>query len=615
MRQLRTFSHAPRPKPGQSFTSYMETLAAEHVPPLDLLTLLHACGVIEDDVRSALPAGYGIDLTDHQVANVAFTLRLEERIVRDMLLRRFDGIALDLSMVQPDETESYRLGALNNWGFFTTTRLCPCCMRESAYFRLAHRLPWLFACTDHQVLLSDHCPRCTRPHGNVVQSYGGKPAYPTIVPDPSRCRNPPMIGGADFGCKAQPCGANLITLPATDLAPYPRVIAAQTRLEENLSGGMVFCLGQQLPPLEYFGMLRSLLSLLSYGADVEDLGSGLPDVALEAARHHSEERHDVLKYGKVTQKRGGTPYRSSAWMSAFAPTAVELLDLPDEDALSQALQPHMAQAARFKASRFRGLLGRNYFNFQGPLLRATEAVLAPRSNAVRRVGHASSYSHHPDRPYAYSSDHVPQLLWSDAFEAFQPFFEGSDMGEPYVRSFISMNLIKLCGDFTWVQTAHELGLLPSRASGIANKALTVMRELGTYEAYLTTLHQTAAALEQTEDRFNFGDCRRTFINLNTIPFSDWRLELAARDLNPGKQGGKHRWASTYVWALLTAGHPSRAPALQGLSTAERIRQGQLFGRFTRFHLAELTSVIHDTALSLNRWEPLAGEQRLKKSKP
>ncbi|MCP2013419.1 hypothetical protein L1280_000547 [Deinococcus sp. HSC-46F16] len=608
---LRPFSHAPRPKPGQSFASYIETLAAGHMPPLDILALLYETGVIAEDHYRALPLAYGLTLTDEQVQNLAYTLRLPEDRIREMLLTHYDGVAFDLIPMDVTNPKTYTSAVRKNSKLFTTPRLCPCCMAEEAYFRTAHRLPWLFLCAKHQVLLSHTCPRCARPFGNFSQNRGGMPTYAADVPDPAACRNPPAPGEADFGRAAQPCGQPLAEVAAYDVSGYPRVLETQATIEEVLETGEGTVCGERVSSVAYFGHLRSLVSLLDYGADPEDLGPGLPPLALETANQHTRLREDRIGDEVLRRHRANTTYRTPEWMCAFLPTAVELLALPDEAALTESLAPFVAQAQRFKPLHFRALGGEKYFHFQGPVLRAFDAALLPKASPRRRTGYTSPYSHHPDRPYAYQPDHVPQLLWEGTYQAdFAPLFEGSDMGERHLRSYITMDLVRLCGEYGWVEAAHELGFLPGQATGSANKAIGVLNSLGRYETYLTRLHATAARLETVERPFDFGRRRRRYDDLVEFPFDDWRLEMRAHDLNPGKPGGKNRWAAAHAWALLTAGHPRRAPVFREVHPTEHKSQLNVFYRFNDEHLQQVWPVLRMLAHTFESGDLLAAEAEL-----
>ncbi|MBZ9752496.1 TniQ family protein [Deinococcus sp. HMF7604] len=605
---LRQFTFAPRPKLGQSFASYMETTAAELVPPVDLLTLLLSIGIIEEDHQRALPIAYGMTLTEQQIDNMSFTLRLSRQDIAQLLLTHYDGRVFTLAPMDPRHKNASTSAVRKNSTLFTTQRLCPCCMQEEPYFRLAHRLPWMFLCSTHKVLLSSTCPRCVRPHGNFRQSMGGMPSYPTVVPDPRTCRNPPATGEADAGRAAQSCGQPLAELVTTDVSGYPRVLHAQKVIEDVLSTGQGQVSGEMVTGVEYFDYLRSVLSLLDYGADPEDLGEGLPPIALETARRHAVERG----FGKDAVKRR---YRSSPttwtpeWMCAFLPTAVELLASSTLDTLSENLSPLLDQARRFKTHSFRTLS--KYFKLKGLLLKAFDTAVLPQASAKRRSGYISPYSHHPDRPYAFEPDAIPQLLWPRAYmEEFAPLFEGTEMGSRHIRSFITMDLVRLCGEYSWVEAARELGFLPGQATGSANKAVGLLNSRGVYSTYLERLHNVAAHLESVESPFNFGQCRRRFADLLAFPFEDWRLEMQARDLHPGKPGGKNKWAAAHAWALLTAGHPRRAPVFRELGEREYKNQLEIFYRFNRDHLDNLWPLIRALSIQFTDFETLAGEAEL-----
>jgi TniQ len=610
---LREFTHAPRPKLGQTFASYMETLAAELLPPIDLITLLFCIGIIEEDHHRALPVAYGLTLTDEQKSNMAFTLRLTRPEIERLLLTHYDGVAFNLTPMDTQDKGTYGRAVRKNSVLFTTQRLCPCCMQAGPYYRLVHRLPWVFLCSIHKVLLSHICPRCVRPHGNFRQSKGGMPSYAAQVPDPAACRNPPPIGEGDAGRAAQPCGHPLAEITTADVSKYPRVLRTQQVIEDVLATGQGRIAGQDVRSVVYFHHLRSVVSLLDYAADPEDLGAGLPPVALESAAQHAVDRGFRDASGQNSEEkrrqRASSFNWTPEWLSAFLPAAVELLEAPSIEDLSEALVPYLSQARRFKALHFRAL--GTYFKFEGPLLQAFDTAVMPNACPRRRTGYTSPFSHHPDRPYAYEPDHIPQMLWLSTYRAdFAPLFQDTDMGDPYIRSFIAMDLVRLCGNFGWIEAARELGVLPARAAGLASKAIGLLNNLDLYDTYLERLHATAACLETVDRPFNFGRRRRRFDDLMDFPFEEWRLEMQARDLHPGKPGGKNKWAAAHAWAMLTAGSPRRAPVFRELGDRERKNQLEVFYRFNRDHLDHLWPLIHTLALHFTDYEPLAGEADL-----
>lgn len=604
---LRQFSHSPRPKEGQSFVSYVETLSAECIPPLDILTTLERTGIIDRDHYRALPLGYGLTLSEEQIEHFAFVVRLPKERVREMLLTHYDGVAFDLLPMDVRDPKAYAGAVRTNSSLFNPTRLCSCCMAEDPYFRLAHRLPWLFLCTKHQVLLSHTCPQCTRPFGNFSRSRGNMPTYAADVPDPAYCRNPPALGQGDLGRGASPCGYPLAAVTADDVSEYPRVLATQALIEKVLECRKGTVCGQTVSSVEFFRHLRSVVSLLDYAADPEDLGPGLPPLAIETARQHAVER-GAMGDGSARRQRATSAYRTPEWLCAFLPKAVELVTLPNEQALAEAMQPIVQQARRFKRLHFR-MLG-HYFKFEGPLLRAFDSVLLPTAAPRRRTGYNSPHSHHPDRPYNYEPRHVPQLLWKDTYDTdFASLFTETDMQEPYLRSFVTMDLIRLCGEYGWIEAAQELGFLSHQARGSANKAIGLLNSLGRYDTYLTRLHDTAARLEAVKRPYDFGRRRLLHKDLEEFPFEDWQIAMRAIDLHPGHPGGKNKWAAAHAWALLTAGNPRRAPAFQKLGSPGYDNQLEIYYRFNRDHLPHVMPLIYVLA-SMREEYGLAAEARL-----
>ena len=92
--------------------------------------------------------------------------RLDVAQVKEMLLERYHGRAVDLSGLEPTDAASFRKIALHEWAYFSGSHLCPRCVGEDrGAWQLAWKLPWSFACVRHRILLVDTCPRCGRRTG------------------------------------------------------------------------------------------------------------------------------------------------------------------------------------------------------------------------------------------------------------------------------------------------------------------------------------------------------------------------------------------------------------------------------------------------------------------
>ncbi|ONI49957.1 MULTISPECIES: TniQ family protein [unclassified Streptomyces] len=100
--------------------------------------------------------------------------------LRAMTMEAFDGSLVRIT------GQTRRLTAPANWRFYgTTSRYCPACLADNGgRWQLHWRLGWTFACTHHQLLLLERCPRCGK-HPPVLSGAttaccpGPKPAVPS----------------------------------------------------------------------------------------------------------------------------------------------------------------------------------------------------------------------------------------------------------------------------------------------------------------------------------------------------------------------------------------------------------------------------------------------------
>ncbi|MEU7327989.1 TniQ family protein [Streptomyces parvus] len=109
------------------------------------------------------------------------------------------------------------------WAFRSSrTRYCPACLRENGgRGPLLWRLPWAFACTQHQLLLADFCPNCGRPPHPWKTSFTG----PRGIGACTRDRLDHAVKGS-----RRPCATDLFHAPAIALPPNGLVLRAQLRV-------------------------------------------------------------------------------------------------------------------------------------------------------------------------------------------------------------------------------------------------------------------------------------------------------------------------------------------------------------------------------------------------
>lgn len=606
----RVLQSRPQPVPGQSLPSYLETLAAGLPLPLPLITVLFRTGLIDaEQVREIGPA-YGIDLEPGRLREFARLTRLEEPQVRDMLLSRYHGVALDLSALDPRNAQSVRKAAMDAWAFFDSSWVCPHCVAQTRALQVSWRLPLHFACLHHGVLHADTCPKCGKLFGNIRPGHGGTPLFASQVPRPGHCWNAPPVGECGTGRLARPCGFDLSRARAHDLTPFPRVLEAQRVILGVLGGRRGWVAGSERTALEYVGHLRSVAALLLYGARTQDLGE-LPPLVQDAAAAYVEDRDQRLEQRASRRDqqlgRGGPTIavyrgsqRSAALMAGVLTPAVELLSVDSVGDLAGRLAPLVERARAVKQRKLR-LMGTD-FHFEGPLAEALDAVLAPRAGFAHRVGHRSRLT--PPGGYRFRPEHVPQLMWPGVYrERFAPLLAESDIGEDYARRVVSMALVKLTADYSWVQAADALGLPQSSGTGSANKVMGVLGALGRADAFAGVLHALALELHTREHHTDYAALRRRLEDFSEVPWEVWQDVTRDTRCFPGKQGGKNRFAAVYIWAVATQGDWRLAPALQG---KKHLVQRDMYRRFVNDDLPHVQEALDDLAADLAAGRPGLG---------
>jgi hypothetical protein len=173
--------------PGESLDSWLEALARRN--GLTVRGLLSVLGQPPPRKQHSLA---------HDVP--AHTLRSIERQA-GLTSCRLDQAVLDRFL---------HLG----WARRGGTRYCPHCLAQNdGRWLLAWRMPWVFACADHHLLLNDTCPACGHTPRTSAAATAGR-HHPATCPGPTTTR-----GGF--------CGTDLRAVHATRLAPDDPLLATQ----------------------------------------------------------------------------------------------------------------------------------------------------------------------------------------------------------------------------------------------------------------------------------------------------------------------------------------------------------------------------------------------------
>jgi hypothetical protein len=550
VRTIRRLPIVVAPIIGESFASYVTRLAADI--GTDLLAVMHATGLVDTERKNAIPRGYGVYLHAHRLQSFAHAVGEPSDRISAMLLGRFDGIAVDLSDLTPDNPDTGRRVARREWVFFIGSHVCPECIAENGAWRLAWKLPWSFACVKHRRLLVDRCPRCGNQPGGE-RSTGGvrsglEPALVGIVPQPHCCSHScvrSVVPGA-----GQPCGELLTNVRSDRLPADSTAVVAQATIDQLLSPTSNDLLCAHVAALPYFRNLRSICAFLMHVLEPADFPD-VPPSTLAALVEHVASRHvSSTRSGKTRSRlRYFTRVpRNAALMAALVPRALEILESRDDELLEH-VSRLADQALRLRTTGEARILGRSVF-LPPPILAMYEAklddVMQFAFRLPRQVGSLDRWSFGPD--------HVPQLFWPDTS-----------------RRFCSLALVKLVAGTTWKHAARSLGMPDIFWSpGLVRN----LNRNGTADEFVKRLRAFADGYEHAP-RINYGERRRSLASLSQIPRRDWPRILGCAHLEPSHHDDTRRmFGAIWLWAELTMGDWRLAPATpdSGAIFAQRYRK-------------------------------------------
>jgi hypothetical protein len=193
------------PLPGEALDSYLGAYARRlHSSEREFLEHVGLPGA-----RASLLA---VRLTDRQTDVLSGACGVQPAALRAMTLDMYDGLAVTISA-------RGRLGRAPAWrASGGRTRFCPDCLRrDRGRGPLLWRLPWTFACPDHQVLLADFCPQCEK------------------YPAPWTVNGPGLAASCRRGGLGAWCGSDLTLAPCTALPDDGLVLAAHRHLADMLT--------------------------------------------------------------------------------------------------------------------------------------------------------------------------------------------------------------------------------------------------------------------------------------------------------------------------------------------------------------------------------------------
>lgn len=298
-----------------------------------------------------------------------------------------------------------------------------------------------------------------------------------------------------------------------------------------------------------------------------------------------------FRRGPRTRYFTATP-RSAALMAAIVPPAVAILAAESPEDFVERMKPYVEAAERRSRAQAQNLPA--YFEFSPRLRTAFGQCLAPSMIFTYRAGLHARAVRRSRRYYAFTSAHVPQLLWPDLYASR---FAGSFPGRipDYARRYCSMALVKLCGAYTWAEAARLLDLHGVNGTRFANGMVAALTHGGQADVFAARLHEVAGWLEDDTPWIDFRARRRTLTDFREIPWPEWERLCARADLHPGKPGGRNRYAAAWLWCHLTLGDHRFAPALHAGRT---VSVREVYRRFVMSELPRFKALLTDHGASL-----------------
>jgi hypothetical protein len=208
--EQRRFPILVRPVGGETLLSWLDRYCLElSTSRKDLYE-----GIGLRPLSSKQSRDHSLRVSKDQAAHISAATGIPYDAIQQLTLARYEGRVLFFSETR-EAVDSHIL-----WARGSGSRWCPTCLREApGLWKVAWRLSWSFACTGHQLLLSDDCRGCGLVPG--IRPRLGE------VPVPNLCGN--AVKGSNG--KAGACRADLSQAPLVHLPPESNLFATQAWLE------------------------------------------------------------------------------------------------------------------------------------------------------------------------------------------------------------------------------------------------------------------------------------------------------------------------------------------------------------------------------------------------
>jgi len=414
------------------------------------------------------------------------------------------------------------------WPALHGSRYCPRCLAgNGGRWLIRWRLPWVFACRQHQLLLADRCPACHRPPRHHIA--GGAGLHP-----PSTCPN--RIARDEL------CGADLASTAARPLAAADRLSLTQRWIDTQLNA-----VETAAAAVGAATALADLHAIADWSRSRCREGDYRPfgPAAVHAFARYRAQRAD-----------GHPPARSaftdSLLIGAVATRALDLLTADTDDAIATHLcqllgQPTTTTTARRQRRALRLGPGKRWTTLSSPqqsrVLHAVDSHLAPLDRL--RYRSATSNPRPPEDSTAVTerARHIPQLLWPEWTVRLLPA-HGFD-GDALRAALSTCLLLPGRRERTFAEIAAELH--PHRRC-LASTTLSHLLEQG-YQDVLVAICRLADYLDQYGSPIDYRR-RRKQITSELLSPLQWQHLCRIAVVHPGQQR-RYLDAHRYLFGLLT----------------------------------------------------------------
>ncbi|MDX2757253.1 TniQ family protein [Streptomyces europaeiscabiei] len=550
MTRARTLPIRLAPHSGEALDSWWEAVA-------------HRLGASTGDVLKSIgllprgasrPADSGILgrlvtlLDTDQAATLAWSAGVTEAEAHAMTLARYDR---RVHVVDPQRR---RVAARHVWGRARGSRYCPACLTENGgRWLLRWRLGWSFVCLDHQLLLVDACPRCSR----IPRHFPATTRHPLA---PGRCHSP-----SEKDSPPTRCGQPFEEVPALTLAVQGPVIAAQKLIEEAISRGRAhFGVYQDhpQPSLALFGDLRALACILLRRVPERLAGFVPPEIL---ALHQQPVPKKRRSFDLVEETRPGRLAPQKAATAALAASAtLHILEQGDAHQAGAALR-HLIRDADGSIPLKVGLR----WAHTSPVFDAVHlATLAPRLSHSDQLRYRTA-DRLPRRPGSSAATRttqrareIPTQLWPAWSARLSP---SSGALSRTIRPALSCYLLLIGGargDFT---TATRLLRSPAEDRLGPHMAHRLTKQ-GHFKAISVGLSVLADYLDKEGSPIDY-DRRRATDYRDLLPLDTWTQ--LCRDIE-FEAGGvrRHQFARALLFERISGLPATLAPAAYAPATQE-----------------------------------------------